>query len=77
MLKELGASLLFEKGIEKTVKWYLFSKTYPSFLTVKEGAFESLRLPLAKGSSTSNQAFSIVFKTLSVPLIGDRNLLYR
>ena len=31
---------------------YLFSKTYPSFLTIKEGFFESLRLPLAKGSST-------------------------
>jgi len=37
MLKELGASLLFEKGIEGIVMWYLFSKTYPSFLTVKEG----------------------------------------
>ena len=36
--------------------------------------FESLRLPLAKGSSTSNQAFSIVFTTPSVPLVGDRNL---
>ena len=32
------ASLQFEKGIEKTVMWYLFSKTYPSFLTVKEGS---------------------------------------
>ena len=28
LLKFLGASLQFEKGIEKTVMWYLFSKTY-------------------------------------------------
>ena len=27
-LLNLGASLQFEKGIEKTVMWYLFSKTY-------------------------------------------------
>ena len=37
-------SLLFEKGIEKTVMWYLFSKTYPSFLTVKEGSTSHLGL---------------------------------
>ena len=29
-----------------------FSKIIPSFFTIKEGFFESLRLPLAKGSST-------------------------
>ena len=28
------------------------SKIIPSFFTIKEGFFESLRLPLAKGSST-------------------------
>ena len=44
------------------------------FPVTKKESFESLRLPLAKGSSTSNQAFSIVFTTPSVPLIGDRNL---
>ena len=35
--------------------------------------FLPLRLS-CKESSTSNQAFSIVFTTLSVPLTGDRNL---
>jgi len=35
--------------------------------------FLPLRLS-CKESSTSNQAFSIVFTTPSVPLIGDRNL---
>ena len=44
------------------------------FPVTKKESFESLRLPLAKGSSTSNQAFSIVFTTPSVPLVGDRNL---
>ena len=39
-----GATLQFEKGIEKTVMWYLFSKTYPSFLTVKEGSTSHLGL---------------------------------
>ena len=34
----------------------IFSKTYPSFLTVKEGFFLPLRLS-CKESSTSNQAF--------------------
>ena len=33
-----------------------------------------LSVSLSKGSSTSNQAFSIVFTTPSVPLVGDRNL---
>ena len=37
--------------------------------------FESLRLPLAKRSFFENLP-SIVFKTLSVPLTGDRNLPY-
>ena len=44
LLKELGASLLFEKGIEETVKWYLFSKTYPSLFTLKEGSTSHLGL---------------------------------
>ena len=40
--------------------------------------FESLRLPLAKGSSTfSPSPSSIVFTTPSVPLVGDRNLRKR
>ena len=32
------ASLQFEKGIEKTVMWYLFSKITPSLFTLKEGS---------------------------------------
>ena len=47
-------SLLFEKGIEKTVMWYLFSKTYPSFLTVKEGSTSHLGLlPSGKKRKTA------------------------
>ena len=34
----LEASLQFEKGIEKTVMWYLFSKIIPSLFTLKEGS---------------------------------------
>ena len=50
----LGASLQFEKGIEKTVMWYLFSKTYPSFLTVKEGSTSHLGLlPSGKKRETA------------------------
>ena len=37
-------------------------------------SLRSFAKSLAKGSSTSNQAFSIVFTTPSVPLVGDRNL---
>ena len=50
----------------------MFSKIIPSFLTVKEGTFESLRLPLAKGSSTSNQAFLLRRKDVTA-LLGARN----
>ena len=50
----LGASLQFEKGNEKTVMWYLFSKTYPSFLTVKEGSTSHLGLlPSGKKRETA------------------------
>ena len=38
LLKDFGASLQFEKGIEKTVMWYLFSKITPSLFTLKEGS---------------------------------------
>ena len=34
----LWASLQFEKGIEKTVMWYLFSKITPSLFTLIEGS---------------------------------------
>ena len=49
MLKELGASLLFEKGIEEIVKWYLFSKITPSLFTLKEGS-TSHPDPLSSGA---------------------------
>ena len=61
----LGASLQFEEGIEKIVMWYLFSKTYPSFLTVKEGStshlgllqwsLHPLRFPRFRGTETSGK----------------------
>ena len=54
----LWASLLFEKGIEKTVMWYLFSKTYPFFLTVKEGSTSHLGLlPSRKKRETAPQCY--------------------
>ena len=40
----LEASLQFEKGIEKTVMWYLFSKITPSLFTLKEGSTSHLGL---------------------------------
>ena len=45
----LGASLQFEKGIEKTVMWYLFSKITPSLFTLKEGS-TSHPDPLSSGA---------------------------
>ena len=45
-----------------------------SLFPIKEGIFSNPSVSLSKGSSTSNQAFSIVFTTPSVPLVGDRNL---
>ena len=51
-----------------------FSKTYPSFLTLKEGSTSlSKPLPSQKGKDVPT-ALSIVFTTPSVPLVGDRNL---
>ena len=44
------------------------------FFPLKRGIFSNPSVSLSKGSSTSNQAFSIVFTTSSVPLVGDRNL---
>jgi len=50
-----------------------FSKTYPSFLTLKEGSTSlSKPLPSQKGKDVPT-ALSIVFTPPSVPLIGDRN----
>ena len=50
-----------------------FSKTYPSFLTLKEGSTSlSKPLPSQKGKDVPT-ALSIVFTTPSVPLVGDRN----
>ena len=51
-----------------------FSKTYPSFLTLKEGSTSlSKPLPSQKGKDVPT-ALSIVFTTPSVPLVGDRNV---
>ena len=59
----LGASLQLEKGIEKTVMWYLFSKITPSLFTLKEGStshpdplqwsLHPLRFPRFRGTETS------------------------
>ena len=50
-----------------------FSKTYPSFLTLKEGSTSlSKPLPSQKGKDVPT-ALSIVFTTPAVPLVGDRN----
>ena len=50
LLKDFGASLQFEKGIEKTVMWYLFSKITPSLFTLKE---DSGLLPSGKKRETA------------------------
>ena len=53
-LLNLGASLQFEKGIEKTVMWYLFSKITPSLFTLKEGSTSHLGLlPSGKKRETA------------------------
>ena len=40
----IGGISLFEKGIEETVMWYLFSKITPSLFTLKEGSTSHLGL---------------------------------
>ena len=50
----------------------IVSKIIPPFFTIKEVMFESLHLPLAKGSSTSNQAFLLRRKDVTA-LLGARN----
>ena len=81
--KELGASLLFEKGIEKIVKWYLFSKITPSLFVDKASCtrqFESeLSLhslaslfPLKEGS-TSHLGLLHSGKKRETALLGARN----
>ena len=78
MLKELGASLLFEKGIEGMVKWYLFSKITPSLFTLKEGStshpdplqwsLHPLRFPRFRGTETFLTVKEGVFESLRLPL---------
>ena len=54
LLKDFGASLQFEKGIEKTVMWYLFSKITPSLFTLKEDSTSHLGLlPSGKKRETA------------------------
>ena len=60
LLKDFGASLQFEKGIEKTVMWYLFSKTYPQW------SLHPLRFPRFRGTETSG-------KKRETALLGARN----
>ena len=68
--KELGRepSLQFEEGIEETVKWYLDNQEWMDHVTSGEYQkyYENM---YCKQTLLS----SIVFTTLSVPLVGDRN----
>jgi len=48
------------------------SKTYPSFLTLKEGS--TSHLGLLPSGKKRKPLLSIVFTTPSVPLVGDRNV---
>ena len=78
----LGASLQFEKGIEKTVMWYLFSKITPSLFTLKEGSTSHLGL-LPSGKKRETALLGAIFAPpvfnlqpfqCPLPLTGDRNL---
>ena len=68
--KELGRepSLQFEEGIEEMVKWYLDNLEWMDHVTSGEYQkyYENM---YCKQTLLS----SIVFTTLSVPLVGDRN----
>ena len=48
-----GASLLFEKGIEKIVKWYLFSKITPSLFVDKASCTRQFESKLSLHSLAS------------------------
>ena len=62
----LEASLQFEKGIEKTVMWYLFSKIIPSLFTLKEGS-----------TFFTKPLFNSLYAPSVPPVLGDRNPLGR
>ena len=49
----MGASLLFEKGIEKIVKWYLFSKITPSLFVDKASCTRQFESKLSLHSLAS------------------------
>ena len=55
-----------------TIKEGVFSKIIPSFFTIKEVMFESLRLPLAKGSSTflTKPLFNGLYTPFGSPVCG-------
>ena len=53
LLKDFGASLQFEKGIEKTVMWYLFSKITPSLFVDKASCTRQFESKLSLHSLAS------------------------
>ena len=72
---KITPSLFFDKAsCTRQFESELSLHSLASLFPIKEGIFSNPSVSLSKGSSTSNQAFSIVFTTPSVPLVGDRNL---
>ena len=67
LLKDFGASLQFEKGIEKTVMWYLFSKITPSLFTLKEDSTSHLGL-LPSGKKRETALLGTVYAPPVPPL---------
>ena len=69
----LWASLQFEKGIEKTVMWYLFSKITPSLFTLIEGS-TSHPDPLSSGAREETALLGADFSTSPSLLQGELHL---
>ena len=65
--------LLIKRAALGNLKTSFHCAHWHRFFPLKKEFFLPLRLS-CKENSTSNQAFSIVFTTPSVPLVGDRNL---
>ena len=71
--KHTSPPFIDKAGCTRQFESELSLHSLASLFPIKKGFFLPLRLS-CKESSTSNQAFSIVFTTPSVPLVGDRNL---
>ena len=72
--KSSRPSLLIKRSALGNLKASFHCTHWHRFFPLKKVFFRIPPSPFPKGAPHPNQAFSIVFTTSSVPLVGDRNL---